>query len=155
MHGPEVIRWSTFAQTVERFARSAHGKTGKPRPMTTAVGTIAVGELLDRTFITRVRRRFATIAGRLWSRLTVILKTTTNPRWNADEGETMEQERVITRATLATLGWHPTGPCGSFPACRWFVELPSGMRHYFETEDKARASAYWPYRTHRYGAPVG
>jgi len=57
--------------------------------MTTAVGTIAVGELLDRTFITRVRRRFATIAGRLWSRLTVILKTTTNPRWNADEGETM------------------------------------------------------------------
>lgn len=33
---------------------------------------------------------------------------------------------------------------GAFPLVRFYVVLPSGMRHGFETESKAKFSAYWP-----------
>ena len=35
------------------------------------------------------------------------------------------------------------GPC-CYPAAEFYVQLPSGMRHWFTTEDAARSSQYWP-----------
>ena len=36
-----------------------------------------------------------------------------------------------------------SGPC-SYPLRPFFVELPSGLRHWFESELTARESQYWP-----------
>lgn len=58
-------------------------------------------------------------------------------------------ERIIetlgeTIAGRTTLGIVQTGgPC-SYPIRPFFVELPSGMRHWFETIEDARSSQYWP-----------
>ena len=41
------------------------------------------------------------------------------------------------------LGWSKHSPA-FWPETHYFVQLPSGLRHYFETETKARASQYWP-----------
>ena len=43
-----------------------------------------------------------------------------------------------------TLGLdHARGPV-CFPPRPFYVELPSGLRHHFESEVDARESAYWP-----------
>ena len=36
------------------------------------------------------------------------------------------------------------GPGGYIPIRPYYIELFSGMRHYFETEASARKSMYWP-----------
>ena len=36
-----------------------------------------------------------------------------------------------------------SGPM-SYPMRPFFVELPSGLRHWFESEPTARESQYWP-----------
>jgi hypothetical protein len=34
----------------------------------------------------------------------------------------------------------------SYPLRPFYLELPSGMRHWFTSEERARASQYWPGR---------
>ena len=64
----------------------------------------------------------------------------------------MRNRTVITRTELATLGHDPARvsptiyhdwPRGDY----YYVELPSGMRHWFRTERDARSSQYWPYES--------
>ena len=41
------------------------------------------------------------------------------------------------------LGRSPHSPA-FHPSTHYFDQLPSGLRHYYETERKARDSQYWP-----------
>lgn len=36
------------------------------------------------------------------------------------------------------------GPGGCYPMRPFFVRLPGGMQHHFESEADARRSSYWP-----------
>ena len=60
-------------------------------------------------------------------------------------------DRIVTVRREAKIGHDPgrktgpmykTAPYGDY----WYVELPSGMRHWFRTEAGARSSDYWYYR---------
>jgi hypothetical protein len=42
------------------------------------------------------------------------------------------------------LGFDPDMATCCFPARPFYVELPSGLRHTFESERDARNSQYWP-----------
>lgn len=43
-----------------------------------------------------------------------------------------------------TLGVHQTGPM-SYPMRPFFIRMPSGLRHWFQTLEEAYSSQYWPY----------
>ena len=43
------------------------------------------------------------------------------------------------------LGFNRLGGGCCVPARPYYVRLPSGMRHWYETEEDARRSQYWPH----------
>ncbi len=55
----------------------------------------------------------------------------------------MRTEIIVRRYSDATLGYHLQGQTGCFPIRHWFIRLPSGMRHWFISAEKACQSDYW------------
>ena len=45
---------------------------------------------------------------------------------------------------LTILGYSPMNSPACYPERPYYVELNSGLRHWFETDKQAKASQYWP-----------
>ena len=58
------------------------------------------------------------------------------------EPSVLDRRRGLDGDTL--LGVAPGGGPNACPPRPFFVRLPSGMRHWYETADAARDSQYWP-----------
>jgi hypothetical protein len=53
-------------------------------------------------------------------------------------------ERTIEERSGYAIGWQAEGGA-CYPPRHYFVRLPGGMRHHFESEAEARTSQYWPF----------
>ncbi len=51
---------------------------------------------------------------------------------------------TATEQTICILGFDSAGGPASYPMRPFYVELSSGLRHWFESERTARNSQYWP-----------